>query len=570
MKKNYLPILFASFMVQSQAFSEVQTGIRNFYYASSDIGDINHDGKPDVVYNGALDYDNNGEADATFNEIYLNNNGVFSPYGNLGTDATHLGDIRFIDYNNDGLPDIISTGLSYQDIVNYKHYRFLNNGTGFSKVEDTAGKVYGSLEVFDLNHDGKQDYAINGTQYISGTGFVNDLSLYENTGNGFQLTQSWLEGSQNGSFKVADLNNDQLLDVVILGYDINTAPFFKIYLNSANGLQVSQSLLPLANGKLTCADFNGDGFLDFAAIGRNEGDEEYLGVFMNDGTGQFTAQEIPGEGLSDSSIDAGDLNNDGYYDFIVIGNTAGYEGVVNVFLYDPVSQLFTKASSTSLYGLGGGGNIRLFDYDGDHHPDVLMNGFDWEDPDLRSFTKVFRNTSGSVNLKPAAPTSLQVNKTGNTFSFTWSGATDDKTPVNALQYEIKVGTTPGAQDVAKYIVTTPQWFLTLDPSIQNVYWSVRSIDASKVYSDPSVEHMLSINDSPVKTQLSVYPNPASEKVFITGENIYGLEMYSMEGKKLDVDLNHDQTINVSGLSQGIYMLKIKLKNNWVSRKLIIR
>ncbi|HEX7870402.1 MAG TPA: T9SS type A sorting domain-containing protein [Chryseobacterium sp.] len=570
MERLYVFAFFIPMMFQSQTFSEVSTNIKNFYYGSSDIGDFNNDGKLDIVYNGAIDNDADGNADITFNEIYSNNSGIFSAYGNLGTDVTHLGDIKFIDYNNDGLLDIVSTGLSYNNVVNYKHYRFLNNGTGFSKVEDTAGKIYGSIEVFDLNHDGKQDYAINGTQYVDGTGFVNDLSLYQNTGNGFQLNQSWLPGTQNGSFKVLDLNNDNLLDVVVFGYDENTNPVFKTYLNSNNGLQLSQTLLPLASGKLAYADFNGDGFLDLVAIGQDDNYDEYLGVFMNDGTGQFTETEIPNEGLSASSVDVGDLNNDGYYDFIVIGDDTNNDGVVNVFLYNPTSNSFTKATNTSLYNLGGTGNVRLFDYDGNNHLDILMTGFDWADPDLNSFTKLYQNTSTATNLKPTAPTNLNLTKTGNTFNFTWNGATDDKTPANALQYEIKVGTTPGAQDVAKYMVTTPSWFLTLDPSIQDVYWSVRSIDASKVYSDPSVEHTLSVNDFSSKMQLSIYPNPASEKVFIKGETASEVKMYSMDGKKLKVQLNSDQSITVSDFPKGMYILKIKIKDNWVNKKLMIK
>lgn len=161
MKKLYVFAFFIPMMFQSQTFFEVSTNIKNFFYGSSDIGDFNNDGKPDVIYNGAIDIDADGSADVTFNEAYTNNNDAFSAYGDLGAAVTHLGDIKFIDYNNDGLLDLVSTGLSYQDVVNYKHYRFLNNGTGFSKVEDTAGKVYGSIEVFDFNHDGKQDYAIN-------------------------------------------------------------------------------------------------------------------------------------------------------------------------------------------------------------------------------------------------------------------------------------------------------------------------------------------------------------------------------------------------------------------------
>ncbi|MCX8532775.1 T9SS type A sorting domain-containing protein [Chryseobacterium luquanense] len=570
MKRLYVFAFFIPMLFQSQTFSEVSSNIKNFYYGSSDIGDFNNDGKPDVVYNGAIDNDADGNADITFNEIYSNNNGVFSAYGNLGIDVTHLGDIKFIDYNNDGLLDIVSTGLSYNNVVNYKHYRFLNNGTGFAKVEDTAGKIYGSIEVFDLNHDGKQDYAINGTQYVDGTGFVYDLSLYQNTVTGFQLNQLWLPGTQNGSFKVLDLNNDNLLDVVVFGYDENTNPVFKTYLNSNNGLQLSQTLLPLASGKMAYADFNGDGFLDLVAIGQDDNYDEYLGVFINDGTGQFAETEIPNEGLSASSVDVGDLNNDGYYDFIVIGDDANNDGVVNVFLYNTTSSSFTKASNTSLYNLGGTGNVRLFDYDGNNHLDVLMTGFDWADQDLNSFTKLYQNTSTAANLKPTAPANLNLTKTGNTFNFTWSGATDDKTPVNALQYEIKVGTTPGAQDVAKYVVTTPSWFLILDPSIQDVYWSVRSIDASKVYSEPSVEHTLSVDGFSSKTQLSIYPNPASEKIFIKGETASIVEMYSMDGKKLNVQLNSDQSITVSDLPKGMYILKIKIKDNWVNKKLMIK
>lgn len=569
MKRLYFFILLIPMVFQAQVFSEASTNIRNFYYGSSDIGDFNNDGKPDVVHNGAVDNDSDGSADVTFNETYTNDNGVFSAYGNLGADATHLGDIRFIDFNNDGLLDIVSTGLSYLDIVYYKHYRFLNTGTGFSKVEDTAGKIYGSIEVFDFNHDGKQDYAINGVQYVDGIGSVYDINFYQNNGNGFTKNPAWLQGSQNGSFKVLDLNNDRLLDLAIFGYDDNSNPFFKTYLNSGSGFQLSQNLLPLAGGKLSYADFNGDGFLDLVAIGQDGNYEEYLGVFMNDGTGQFTTQAISGEGLAESSVDVGDLNNDGYYDFIVIGDNANYDGIVNVFTYNPASNSFTKETGTSLYNLGGTGNIRLFDQNGDHHLDVLMTGFDWTDPDLKSFTKLFQNTSSATNLKPTAPTNLNLTKTGNTFNFTWSGATDDKTPVNALQYEITVGTAPGGFDVAKYIVTTPSWFLTLDPSIQNIYWSVKAIDASKTYSAPSVESTLGINDLSAKTHISIYPNPASEKVFIKGEKISDAEIYSMEGKKINTKLNKDQSINVSGLAKGMYILKIQIKDHWVIKKLII-
>ncbi|MDH6250850.1 hypothetical protein M2347_000577 [Chryseobacterium sp. H1D6B] len=570
MKRIYflLSLIPAGFMAQT--FTEVQTGLNSFYYAAGDVSDIDNDGFPDIVVNGAVDSDGDGSVDTTFNEVYKNNGTTFAPYADLGADATHLGDIRFVDYNNDGLADIISAGLSYMDIVNYKHYRFKNTGSGFVKDGDMPGKIYGSMEVFDFNHDGLKDYALNGTQYIAGTGFVNKLDYYQNSKTGFQVFPGWLAGTQNGSFKVVDLNNDKLLDLVILGYDANTDPQFMVYLNIAGSLTLSQTLPPTANGKLDFADFNADGYQDFVVTGQDENYAGYIGVLMNDGTGHLNLQKINSEEISDASVSTGDLNNDGYYDFIVSGNDENNDAVVKAFLYDSNNQTFIENNDTGLTKLGGPGFVHLLDYNNDHHLDVLLSGFDWADPEMPSLTKLFKNVSTETNLKPVPPSNLSLTKNGNRFNFSWSGASDDKTPVNVLQYEIKVGTASGGQDVAKYVLTTPSWFLDLDPSIQNVYWSVRSIDASKVYSDVSTENTLAVQDIKLEKQFSLYPNPAAEKVFIKGEKVSDVEIYSMEGKKLNAVLNSDQSVTVSHLTKGVYMLQLKVKGQWITKKLIIK
>ncbi|ANF51392.1 hypothetical protein A0O34_13115 [Chryseobacterium glaciei] len=554
MKRISILLSLLPLSMVAQNFTEIQTSMNNFYYPASDIGDIDNDGLQDIVVNGAIDSDGDGNVDTTYNKIYKNNGTTFIPYADLGADATHLGDIKFIDYNNDGLADIISTGLSYMDIVNYKHYRFRNTGSGFVKEADLSGKIYGSMEVFDFNHDGLQDYALNGTQYIDGLGFVNKLDYYQNTGNGFQLFPGWMEGTQNSSFKMVDLNNDNLLDLVILGYDANSDAMFKVYLNIAGTLTLTQTLPPLASGKLEFADFNADGFQDIVVSAQDEEYKGYLAVLMNDGAGHLNIQQINTPEISDSSLSVGDLNNDGYYDFIVSGNDENNDAVVKVFTYNPINQNFTENTTTGLYNLGGPGFVHLLDYNNDHQLDVLLSGFDWADPAMPSLTKIFKNLSSETNVKPEPPTNLNLTKTGNRFNFSWTGASDDKTPVNALRYEIKVGTTPGAQNLAKYVVTTPSWFLNLDPAIQNVYWSVRSIDASKVYSDPSTENTLGTQSISLESQFSIYPNPATEKVFIKGKKVSDVEMYSIDGRKLNVMVNNDQSINVSHLPKGVYII----------------
>lgn len=569
MKRIYIFLSMLPISLAAQNFTEMQTGMNNFYYSAADIADMDNNGTQDIVLNGAIDSDGDGNVDTSYNEVYKNNGTTLSPYVGLGMDATHLGDIKFIDYNNDGLMDIISTGLSYMDVVNYKHYRFKNTGTGFVKEADLPGKIYGSMEVFDFNHDGKPDYAINGTQYAHGGGFRNTLDFYQNTGSGFDMTENWVEGTQSGSFKLVDLNNDHLLDLVIIGSDINGSPVSRVYMNQAGVLVHAQDLDPVAVGKIDIADFNADGFQDIVVIGKDENDNGYFAVLMNDGTGILTPQPVNMPEISDASVSVGDLNNDGYYDFVVSGNE-DYNAVVKTYIYNASSHQFTEGALTGIFNLGGPGLVHLFDFNQDNHLDVLLGGFDWSGSDLPSLTKIFKNNSADTNLKPTPPAHLNLTKNGNRFNFTWSGASDDKTPVNALRYEIKVGSTHGAQDIASYVVTTPSWFLDLDPSVQNVFWSVRSIDASKAYSDPSAENTLGIGDVRMEQLFTIYPNPASDKVYIKGEKVSEAEMYSMDGKKLNVILAGDQSIDVSHLPKGVYLLKLKIKNEITTRKLTIK
>ena len=569
MKKIYILCSMLPVSIMAQNFTEVQTSMNNFYYSAADIADIDNNGTLDIVLNGAIDSDGDGNVDSTYNEVYQNNGTTLLPFAGLGADVTHLGDVKFIDFNNDGLLDIVSTGLSYMDVVNYKQYRFKNTGTGFVKEAELPGKIYGSLEVFDFNHDGKSDYAINGTQYAHGGGFGNSLDYYKNTGAGFDLTENWVDGTQSGGFKVVDLNNDNLLDLVIIGSDINGDAVSKVYMNQAGVLVPTQDLAPVAVGKIDFADFNADGFQDVVVIGRDANDDSYSAVLMNDGTGVLIPQIIPVGDISDVALSVGDLNNDGYYDFIISGNE-NYTAVVKTYIYDVSNHTFNEGTITGITKLGGPGLVQLFDFNNDHHPDILLGGFDWSASDFPSLTKVFKNNSTESNAKPAAPTQLNLTKNGNRFNFTWSGASDDKTPVNALRYEITVGSELGTHDIAKYVVTTPSWFLELEPSIQNVYWSVKSIDASKVYSDASTQSALGTAEIKSEKQLVIYPNPVSDKVYIKGEKVSEAEMYSMDGRKVNISVNGDQSIDVSHLPKGIYLLKLKIKNEITTRKLTIK
>ncbi|MEW4922498.1 T9SS type A sorting domain-containing protein [Algibacter sp. 2305UL17-15] len=77
----------------------------------------------------------------------------------------------------------------------------------------------------------------------------------------------------------------------------------------------------------------------------------------------------------------------------------------------------------------------------------------------------------------------------------------------------------------------------------------------------------------IKLDVLLYPNPASHIVNIKpkdGVSITSVELYDVSGKKVLIKLSNENTLNVSNLSDGIYLLNIFSENGSVSKKLIVK
>ena len=71
----------------------------------------------------------------------------------------------------------------------------------------------------------------------------------------------------------------------------------------------------------------------------------------------------------------------------------------------------------------------------------------------------------------------------------------------------------------------------------------------------------------------LYPNPANHIVNIKPSNavvITSVDLFDVSGKKFFIELSNENTINVSNLSDGIYLLNIFSENGSVSKKLIVK
>ncbi len=85
-------------------------------------------------------------------------------------------------------------------------------------------------------------------------------------------------------------------------------------------------------------------------------------------------------------------------------------------------------------------------------------------------------------------------------------------------------------------------------------------------------NLFSVNDN-LLSQISIAPNPATEKVSIynitINEPVTAI-IYSVNGTKVtELEINDKKTIDISSLSNGLYLLKVSSGNATITKKLIV-
>jgi hypothetical protein len=73
---------------------------------------------------------------------------------------------------------------------------------------------------------------------------------------------------------------------------------------------------------------------------------------------------------------------------------------------------------------------------------------------------------------------------------------------------------------------------------------------------------LSIEDNVLDVQLKVYPNPTSQSLYVSHPNMnsFGVTIVDLNGKQLySGTINKDEPLDVSGFTQGMYVVTIENK-----------
>ncbi len=395
------------------------------------------------------DYDNDGDQD-----VLVWGNGYTKLYANDGNISFSLGldnlpnsyYTQWIDYDNDQLMDFCIT--TSNQIWLYKNI----GGGNFTQINTNISISMAFFNYFskmidfgDYDNDGDLDLVVS-NYYIPSVGRKN--VIYRNEGNDtFVLTDIILDGFEVGTLDFLDFNNDGYLDVLAAGYNFGGPGqnyTQSLYRNSTNGKFVKViNGIPeeIRTGMAHCYDYDSDGDEDVIISGQQG--------YTNSSPGSITSRKYLNNGFGSFSLDTqfalyksilangGDFNNDGALDILTstyMSNNAWvshlYENVNNNF-----NQTCSGLSTIDAYDIP-----KWIDFNNDNKLDVFVQEYK---PGFGYRHNLFINNLASANSNPTPPSISYDSAIG----FTFSGSTDDTTPIIALTYNLRIGTIPGGSDI---------------------------------------------------------------------------------------------------------------------------
>jgi len=517
------------------------------HFADIKIGDFDGDGDLDVIFNG----NSNNEMGKG---IALNDgNGIFSRSALDVTSATIS--CGFADFNNDGLLDyfVIGNGTANTGTM------FFQNGDGtFTKDQSSfrnLNLVDPDISIVDFNNDGYIDMFISAWDDTAKSRY-SSLLINDGFGKFVALLQPNLIRKGFGSSVWGDVDGDGWMDLLLNGDGgadgEGSSDVYRLYKNNGGNLEPKATFndyrqISVGDGA-RMVDWDNDGDLDIILTGWSgtKGRQATM-LFECTNATNFTYTEnalsnTDFPGVSESSIETADLNNDGKIDLLI----TGYNG--------------NQATQVGKF-------------------DKNICGY-------------YLNQSSKVNTKPTKPSALnhQIVKSGEEtlVTLSWNAASDIETPQKSLTYNVSLkntttgkwiynpmavigGEKDGWRKVSQHgnVFTNKRWELYNLPA-GNYEWSVQAIDANFVGGPYAVLKTFSITATALKQVIEgVNISNSDGKLMInnnTGNNI-NIQIYGTTGSLVkQISVNH--TVSLS-LNRGVYFIKVMTTNKTMTKKIVL-
>lgn len=516
-------------------------------FADIKFGDIDGDGFMDAIYNGSSNAD-------LGKGIAMNDGaGIFKRSTMDVTTATVS--CGFADFDNNGLLDYYVVGNGLESIGTL----FFQNSDGTFTIDQSsfAGLklLDADITTVDFNNDGFIDMFVSGWD-------DNELHRYsaillnDGTGKFTASAQPNLIRKGYGSSVWGDVDGDGWLDLLLNGDGgadgEASSDIYRLYRNNLGVLEPKATFndyrqISVGDGA-RMVDWDNDGKLDIILTGWNATKaRQATTLYICTNTSNFTFEEnalsnTDFPGVSESSIETADLNNDGRIDLLL----TGFSG--------------NQTSQVGKYN--------------------------------RNICGYYLNQSVAINTKPSAVSNLAqvISNTGtqNSVALSWNPAIDDKTRQSSLTYNLSLknistgkwlinpmavtsGTTNGWRRVAALgnMFMNRKWVLNNLP-VGTYQWTVQAIDANFMGGPFAIAKIFSIAATGINDVVSgVTIGTSNGQLLVDNKsgNPMEIAVYSVTGSLLK-QLHAAGGVSMS-FNQGIYIVKVTDGTKTMVKKIVI-
>ncbi len=371
------PLLSIAYGRSDGSFEPLITFSSSIIPYSIAAGDLNQDGKPDLVVgayyqNRLATFLNLGNRQFALPTVTFPPN---PPYPNVG----EFFDLAIGDFDGDGKSDVVAVQDQQGKRLRFLHYNEQGSLSVFATLNQYGAQnsYEGEIAVGDLNNDGRADivfvgggpFALRNITFVFGQPPGGTLSFVH----GFDIPDE-AEG-----ISITDLDNDGDRDIAIAFLDTSTPIEHSLrpLINNGNGLFTMGARIPLAypfeTHDITTGDYNNDGNADMAAL---------LGgglvmTLNGNGDGTFSTTAIFATSGS-RTIHSADFNHDGRSDLATVTTILSDYNSISVLLND-----YARGFKAPRPALWGPDFIDAADFNNDNRKDLVS-----------SWATVFTSTSG--------------------------------------------------------------------------------------------------------------------------------------------------------------------------------